>query len=436
MNSVKVKPTTQCHVVAMPYPGRGHINPMMNLCKILASKKKDILVTFVVTEEWLSFIGSDPKPDNVLFSTIPNIIPSELVRAADIYSFFEATMTKLEAPFVQLLDQLELPVTVIIVDTVLSWVVGVGNRRNIPVASLWTMSPSLFTTIQHIQADYISVKAEERVVDTSHDQRVQKMLQRFFEACSCVTKAQYLLLASIYELESETIDVLNSQFSFPVYAVGPTIPLLDLEENMNPGNQNYLNWLDCQTRSSVLYISMGSFLSISSAQMDEIAIGLHDSGVRFLWVARDETCRLSEVCGDMGLVVPWCDQLKVLSHSSIGGFWSHCGWNSTKEGMFYGIPFLTYPIGFDQIHNSKLIVEDWKIGWRVKKDVGADNLVTGAEIAKLVTKFMDLESDEMKEIRSKASEVQHICQRAIVKGGSFESSINAFIKDLSNCDGY
>ena len=278
----------------------------------------------------------------------------------------------------------------------------------------------------------VLVKAEERVVDTSDDQRVRQMTQRFFEACSCVTKAQYLLLASIYELESETIDVLNSQFSFPAYAVGPTIPLLDLEENMNPGNQNYLNWLDCQPRSSVLYISMGSFLSISSAQMDEIAIGLHDSGVRFLWVARDETCRLNEVCGDMGLVVPWCDQLKVLSHSSIGGFWSHCGWNSTKEGMFYGIPFLTYPIGFDQIHNSKLIVEDWKIGWRVKKDVGAENLVTGAEIAKLVTKFMDLESDEMKEIRSKASEVQHICQRAIAKGGSYESSINAFIKDLSN----
>ncbi|KAM3739984.1 hypothetical protein ACB098_08G064700 [Castanea mollissima] len=436
MNSVKAKPTTQCHVVAMPYPGRGHINPMMNLCKILASKNKDILVTFVVTEEWLSFIGSDPMPDNIRFSTIPNVIPSELVRAADIHSFFEATMTKLEAPFVQLLDRLELPVTVIIADTVLSWVVGVGNRRNISVASLWTMSPSMLTTIQHFQADHISIKAEERAVDTCHDQRVQQMSQRFFEACSCVTKAQYLLLASIYELESETIDVLNSQFSFPVYAMGPTIPHLDLEENMNPGNQNYLNWLDCQPRSSVLYISMGSFLSISSAQMDEIAIGLHDSGVRFLWVARDETCRLKEVCGDMGLVVPWCDQLRVLSHSSIGGFWSHCGWNSTKEGMFYGIPFLTYPIGFDQIQNSKLIVEDWKIGWRVKKDVGADNLVTGAEIAKLVTKFMDLESDEMKEIRSKASEVQHICQRAIAKGGSSESSINAFIKDLSNCDGY
>ncbi|CAL8160461.1 unnamed protein product [Prunus armeniaca] len=44
---------------------------------------------------------------------------------------------------------------------------------------------------------------------------------------------------------------------------------------------------------------MGSFLSVSSAQMDEIAAGLRESGVRFIWVARGETGRLKEVCGDM-----------------------------------------------------------------------------------------------------------------------------------------
>ena len=153
MDSVNTKPTTQCHVVAMPYPGRGHINPLMNLCKILASKSKDILITFVVTEEWLGFLGSDRKPDNIRFGSIPNVIPSELVRAADNNSFFEATMTKLEAPFVKLLDQLEPPVTVIIHDTVLFWAVGVGNRRNIPVASFWPMSASMFSTIQHVAAD-------------------------------------------------------------------------------------------------------------------------------------------------------------------------------------------------------------------------------------------------------------------------------------------
>jgi hypothetical protein len=50
-------------------------------------------------------------------------------------------------------------------------------------------------------------------------------------------------------------------------------------------------------------MSMGSFLSVSSAQIDEIATGLRDSGVRFLWVARDEIHRLKEICGHMRLVM-------------------------------------------------------------------------------------------------------------------------------------
>ena len=119
MSSIKAKPTTQCHVVAMPYLGRSHVNPIMNLYKTLALKNNNILVTFVVTEEWLGFIGSNPKPDNICFSTVPNVIPLELGYTVDINSFVEATMTKLEAPFVWLLDQLEPPVTVIMDDTFL-----------------------------------------------------------------------------------------------------------------------------------------------------------------------------------------------------------------------------------------------------------------------------------------------------------------------------
>ena len=59
-------------------------------------------------------------------------------------------MMKLEAPFVRLLDQLEPPVTVFMVDTFLFWVVGAGNQKNISVASFWPMSPSMFTIVQHV----------------------------------------------------------------------------------------------------------------------------------------------------------------------------------------------------------------------------------------------------------------------------------------------
>ena len=90
MDSVEAEASTLYHVVAMPYPGHGHINPMMNLCKILASKTNetiniDIIVTFVVTEEWLGFIGAEPKLDNIRFATVPNVVPSELVWAACVH---------------------------------------------------------------------------------------------------------------------------------------------------------------------------------------------------------------------------------------------------------------------------------------------------------------------------------------------------------------
>jgi hypothetical protein len=139
-----------CHVVAMPYPGRGHINPMMELCKSLVRRKDDIRVTFVVTEEWLNFIGSDPKPDQISFSTIPNVVPSELVRASNMLEFFEALMTNMEAPFERFLDHLVQPPAVIIADTYLLWAVRVGNRKNIPVASFWPMSVNVFLMFHYL----------------------------------------------------------------------------------------------------------------------------------------------------------------------------------------------------------------------------------------------------------------------------------------------
>ena len=151
MDPAKTEPTAVCHVVAMPYPGRGHINPMMNLCKLLVSKSPDILISFVVTEEWLGFIGSDPKPANIRFATVPNVIPSELGRGRDFAGFVVAVSTKMEAPFEELLDQLEPPVTAIVADTYLVWIVGLGSRRNIPVASLWTMSATFFSVFHHFE---------------------------------------------------------------------------------------------------------------------------------------------------------------------------------------------------------------------------------------------------------------------------------------------
>ncbi|KAL4279101.1 hypothetical protein GQ457_03G043370 [Hibiscus cannabinus] len=453
-----------CHVVAVPYPGRGHVNPMMNLCKLLCSKTpgNSILITFVVTEEWLGFIASDKKPPNIRFRTVPNVIPSELVRANDFPAFIAAVLTKMEAPFEELLGRLEveLPVSAIIADTYLPWTLQVGQRRNIPVASLWTMSASVLFIFHHFNllvenhhypadlteqgdelVDYIPGLAPTRLADlpTIFYGNGRLVLNLALDCVSSMPKAQYLLFTSVYELESQVIDSFNERLPFPVYAIGPSVPYLDLKDHSatttstSLNGHDYLQWLDLQPKGSVLYVSMGSFLSISAAQMDEIVAGVQDSGVRYLWVSRGDSSRFRDGCGDQGLVIPWCDQLRVLCHSSVGGFWTHCGWNSTLEAAYAGVPMLTFPIFWDQIPNSKQIVEGWKIGWRVKKNkVGeGEQLVTREEIAELVRKFMDLESNEQMEMRNRAAKLGEICRIAFAKGGSSDINVDAFIKDIS-----
>lgn len=141
----------RCHVVAMPFPGRGHINPMLNFCKLMISLSDNtVIITFIVTEEWHGLLESVTLPDNLRLTTIPNVIPSEIGRVNDWPGFIRSTLVNLEAPVEQLLDQIELPKpSVIIYDTYLNWVIELGNRRNIPVASFWTESATNFSIFLH-----------------------------------------------------------------------------------------------------------------------------------------------------------------------------------------------------------------------------------------------------------------------------------------------
>ncbi|XP_022730828.1 UDP-glycosyltransferase 87A1-like [Durio zibethinus] len=459
MNPIHMKPITSTHIVAIPYPGRGHINPMMNLCKLLASRKHDLVITFVVTKEWSDFIGSCPKPDNIHFASIPNVIPSELVRGADFPGFYEAVMTKMEAPFEELLDSLQLPVTAVIADTELKWAIRIGNRRNFPVASLCTISATVFSILHsigltenwHSLVDLLEkgseLEEQNPGISPCHLTDLQEILggnarrviQLTLECISWVLKAKYLLFTSVYELEGHVIDTLKAKFSIPIYPIGAAIPYFELHENSSestfPNVPNYLQWLDSHPPCSVLYVSLGSFLSVLEEQMGEITAGLQDSGVPYMWVARGETSRLRDSCGGMGLVVPWCDQLKVLCHSSIGGFLTHCGWNSTLEAIFAGVPMLTFPIIFDQAPNSKKIVEDWKIGWRVKEQQRDESLVTRARISELVRSFMDSENNEVKNMRKSVRELKDSCRKAVAKDGSSQINLDAFIKDISQDHG-
>jgi hypothetical protein len=131
---------------------------------------------------------------------------------------------------------------------------------------------------------------------------------------------------------------------------------------------------------------------------------------------------VQEIVGKYGLVVPWCEQLKVLCHPSIGGFLTHCGWNSTLEAVYAGIPMLSFPISSDQDADSRLIVEKWKVGVSLKGKRGN---------AKVVMEFMDLNGEKSKELRKEALNLKAAAHNAIEVGGSSYNSLTNFIEGLS-----
>ncbi|KAF8715924.1 hypothetical protein HU200_026887 [Digitaria exilis] len=459
MGSVAAPP---CHIVAVPYPGRGHVNAMVNLCRLLAARDAGVSATVVVTEEWLGLLGPPDLGPRVRFESIPNVIPSEHGRASDMVGFVEAVYTKMAPPFELLLDRLELPAAAIVADVFVPWTVAVGARRGVPVCIMCPISATMFNvhynfhrlppaaaaagagassdgTDRRLIEDYIPGTKSIRFADLAPTHTNPAMLDRILEAYVSAKKAQCVIVTSFQELESDAIDALRQQLPCPVYAAGPCIPfmaLLQERPKSSPEVDGHMAWLDAQPAGSVLYVSLGSFLSVSASQFDEIAAGLAESKARFLWVLRDADAR-SRVRGlasdaTSSLVVPWTDQLRVLCHPSVGGFFTHCGMNSTLEAVYAGVPMLTLPIAFDQPINSRLVAEVWRNGLGLKDMARSDDGVIGRkEIAAAVDKLMRPDSTEGADMRRRAAMLKDTARAASQEGGSSWKDITSFIHFVS-----
>ncbi|KAF2299329.1 hypothetical protein GH714_031586 [Hevea brasiliensis] len=119
-------------------------------------------------------------------------------------------------------------------------------------------------------------------------------------------------------------------------------------------------------------------------------------------------------------MVGWAPQQKVLSHPSIACFLSHCGWNSTMEGVANGAPFLCRPYFADQFLNESYITEVWKVGLKFNRS--ESGIITREEIKNKEEQVLSGEN-----IVARASEFK---ERAMKSAG--EGGLAGKVEDLIN----
>ncbi|KAH0772589.1 hypothetical protein KY290_009726 [Solanum tuberosum] len=253
-----------------------------------------------------------------------------------------------------------------------------------------------------------------------------------------------ILVNTFDELEPNALKAIEN---YKFYGIGPLIPSAFLDGNdpldscfgadLFDKSNDYIEWLYTKENSSVVYISFGSLMNPSISQMEEISKGLIDIGRPFLWIIKeDEKNKESEkkVIGcieeleKIGKIVPWCSQLEVLRHPSLGCFVSHCGWNSALESLACGVPVVAFPQWTDQMTNAKQIEDVWKSGVRV--NVNEDGIVESEELKRCIECVMDggVKGEEM---RKNAKKWKELAREAVKEGGSSHKNLKAFIDEVA-----
>uniref|UniRef100_A0A2N9G5J8 Uncharacterized protein n=1 Tax=Fagus sylvatica TaxID=28930 RepID=A0A2N9G5J8_FAGSY len=175
----------------------------------------------------------------------------------------------------------------------------------------------------------------------------------------------------------------------------------------------------------------------------DIATGLEASGQQFIWVVRkvknDEKEEedwlnkgFEKSMEGKGLIIRgWAPQVLILDHEAVGGFVTHCGWNSILEGVTAGVPMVTWPMSGEQFYNEKLVTQVLEIGIGVGAQkwgrVEGDSIKSEA-IEKAVRRIMV--GEEAEEMRGKAKALGEMARRAVEEGGSSYSDLNALIEEL------
>ncbi|KAJ7969200.1 Glycosyltransferase [Quillaja saponaria] len=435
---------SQLHIFFIPGLSPGHMIPVIEMAKLVASRE-------VGLPEGCEIIDSDTHPD-ILFRVIK-------------------ALRLLQEPLEQLLSSYQ--PDCLVADAFFCWATNSAAKFNIPrlvfhVACLFSLCAShsieLYEPQKKVSSDsetFIipSLPGEIKLTKMQlpadlpktgvEAEYINKMVKAVYES---VENSYGFIINSFYELEKDYADYYRNVIGRKAWHIGP-LSLChadNIEEKIQRGKESSiaendcLKWLDSKKPDSVVYVGFGSLVNFSDSQLMEIALVLEASGKQFIWVVKKSKRNEQEKeewlpegfekrMDGKGLIIRgWAPQLLIMDHEAVGGFVTHCGWNSTLEGVCGGVAMSTGPVSYEQIYIEKLVTDVLKIGFSLGAQT-CDGIVGGTINGEVIEKAVNriMEGIEAEEMRSRAKAIAKKARQSVKEGGSSYSDLNSLIKELS-----
>ncbi|KAL5705720.1 hypothetical protein ACHQM5_023984 [Ranunculus cassubicifolius] len=469
------------HVFFFPLMAHGHMIPMIDIARQFAARgtKSTIISTPGNVSHFSDNIARDQQSgldigtQIIPFPSVQAGLPAECedfnsLDSPEMAYNFSIALSLLQEPLMRLIE--EHHPDCLIADTFFTWATNVAKKHGIPRLVFHGTNNFVSCVLANIRRYVPQAKAtsdSEIFVIPGLPDHIE-MSKSQLDDHGDTTKSRYTeFREKMYETEVQSFGVVvNSFYELePGYAeyykkdMGRTawnIGLVSLYnrniiDKAQRGRKMYidehpcLTWLDTKRPNSILYVSFGSISRNTSAQLLEIAMGLEASNVSFIWVVRLEKIKgedqflpegFEERVEGKGLIIKdWAPQMLILDHPAIGGFMTHCGWNSILEGVSAGLPFITWPMFAEQFNNEKLVSQVLKTGIEVGSKVWnawvarADVSVTRDKIEEAANQLMSNEEDA-EDRRARAKALAEMAKKAVVEGGSSYADLTNLIEEL------
>ncbi|CAJ1890929.1 unnamed protein product [Sphenostylis stenocarpa] len=471
----------------IPLMAPGHLLPMVDMAKMFARRKVKVSIVttplnsihFQASIDREIQSGSPIQILHVQFPWAEAGIPEgcesqDTLPSMNLLYNFNVALKLLQRPMEELLQNQSPFPSCIIADKNFVCVADVAEKLNIPRIIFDGTSCFFLLCCHSLDKDKVheAVSYDEKFIVPGMPHKIELRrsqlpgifypgsdlkLQAFREATREAAKKAYgIMVNSFEELEAEYLEEYERVTGHKVWCVGP-VSLCNkddmekaLRSKRNSSDENkYVKWLDSWPAKSVIYVCLGSQNRATPEQLIELGLGLEATKRPFIWVLRGAYRREEmekwfledgfeeRVKGRGILIKGWVPQVLILSHRAIGAFLTHCGWNSTLEGICAGVPLVTYPLYAEQFLNEKVVVQVVETG----VSVGAETVVRlGDEhksrvevrrenIRDCIEKVMG-EAREKEVIRERARNYADLAKKTVEEGGSSYNSMSLLIEDI------